>query len=102
GGVDVEADDLRAAGVDGLLRFVCGILNLALDEALFDGAERASRAIERRNQRVGLPLDLRRAPLDFPRAADRIDRVGDAGFGRDDLLRAQGDPRRLFRWQGQR
>src|SRR5690606_25686539 len=45
GGVVVEAAALRAAGVDGLLRFVCGILGLALDEALFDGAERASRAI---------------------------------------------------------
>ena len=40
--------------------------------------------------------------FDDVRAADRIDRVGDAGFRRDDLLRPQRGPRRVLGRQPQR
>ena len=92
-----------APRVDGALRAVRGFLNLALDEAAFDGRQRAA----------GLHRSARAAPsrrcsmssvsaLDRLRAADRIDRVRDAAFRRDDLLRAQRNSRRLLGRQRQR
>ena len=51
---------------------------------------------------AGAALDVVRQRLDGARAGDRIDRVRDAAFRRDDLLRPQRDARRLLGRQRQR
>ena len=102
-GEPVDADDDLVAAVDGLLGRVGGVLNLALDQALLDGGERAAGRVDapRSAPRASCSI-ASRARLDRPGAADRIDGVGDAGLGRDDLLRAQREARRVLGRQRQR
>ena len=56
----VDADDDGLAGVDGQLRPVRGFLNLALDEAGFDGGQRAAGALDLAEEVLGALLDARR------------------------------------------
>ena len=99
----VDADDDRVAGVDRLLRAIGGLLDLALDEA----RSRSPRAC-RRARRCDRAAPSRSRSIAFVSAsiaydaADRIDRVRDAGLGGDDLLRAQRDARRFLGRQRQR
>ena len=98
----IHADDDSVAGVDGDLRQVRGFLDLALDKPGLDRRERAAHAGNRLEQRLGAALDAVGQRFDDVRAADGVHRVGDAGFGRDDLLRPQGDSRGLLARQRQR
>ncbi len=71
--------------------------------ALFDRLDHAAHAVDRLRSSPGAPFSMsQRQPLDEVRAAERIDHVGDAALVRDDLLRAQGQRRRLGGRQRQR
>ena len=99
----VDADDGGRARVDGELRPVRRLLDLALNQTGFDRRERPAGAL--RSGRGSLRLRVRcrwSALRSRTTPADRVDRVRDAAFGGDDLLRPQGDPRRLLRRQRER
>src|SRR5439155_20440692 len=98
----VGADDDRLAGIDGLLRAVGRFLNLALDQSRLDGGERASGRLDPVENCHGLAFDAVGRRFDRVGPGDGIDRIGDAGLRGNDLLRAQGDSRRLLGRQRQR
>ena len=102
GGEGVDADHRAVAGVDLLLGAIGGFLNGALDDALLDGGKRTSRRLDSVEERAGAVFDAVRERFDRIRAGQRIDRVGDTGFGGDDLLRSERNARGLFRRQRQR
>ena len=84
-----------------LLRAKCRFLNFALNHARLDRRQRAARCLDALQQRPGADLDFVGARFDFVGAGHGIDRVGDAGFERDDLLRAQRQRRRFLGGQRQ-
>ena len=98
----IDADDDRRALVDRPLGGVGGLVNLALNPSALDGRQRAARRVDLGDERARAFLDSVGLTLDGPGASDRVDRVGDAGFRRDDLLRPQREPRRLLGRQRQR
>src|SRR5687767_5832468 len=85
----VDADDDRGAGVDGLLRAVGRVLELPLNEAGLDGAQRAPACVDPIDQGLRIALEAARHRLDRIRAADRINAVRRPAFMQDDLLRAE-------------
>ena len=98
----VDADDRRSPASICLLGAVRRLLDLALDEALLDRRQRAAGGLDALEQRARAAFDLVGERLDRVRAGERIDRVGHAGLGGDDLLRAQRDARRLLGRERQR
>ena len=92
----------RLAAVDGLLRPVCRVLDLALDEARLDGPQAAAHLVDPLQERDRLRLDVVGGSLDRPRTADRVDRARHAGLMGDDLLGAQGQLGRTLRGKSQR
>src|SRR6266851_2247487 len=92
----VYADNDLLSALDGALVFVGGLLDFALHVADFNGAQHSA-------QRVDFLDVVLRARFNFVRqffngvgAADGIHRIRDAGFVRDDLLRAQREQRSIF------
>ena len=100
--IGVDADDLAVARVDLALVFVGGVADFALEEALFDGRQHASKFFDPAPVIVDLRLDLVRLVFDEEAATQRIDGVGYAALFGDDLLRAHGDGHGFFTGQGQR
>ena len=100
----VDADDDGVAGVDGLLRAVRGVLDLALDEARSRSPPACRpRASIRVEERLGARARSSSVSVSIayePPTGSTV--FGDAGFGGDDLLRPQRDPRRLLGRQRQR
>src|SRR5581483_6732619 len=95
-GEAVDADDRALAALDLLLPLEGGLLDLVLHEALLDRLDRAPELVDALDQLPGACLELVGERLDEVRAAERVDRVEGTGLGRDQLLRAQRDPRRAL------
>src|SRR5207244_4405695 len=70
--------------------------------APLDTRERATLAIDLRDLGERATLDVAGQRFDGVSASERVDRLRDAGFLRDDLLRSQGDPDRLLGRQPER
>ena len=92
----VDADDDALLILQLALVAVGGLLDLALDVALLDGAHAAAERVDLLDVLPRLALQLVGERLDVIRAGQRINRVGDAGLVGEDLLRAQREPRRLL------
>ena len=99
--ISIDADDDPLTALDRLLIAVGRFLDLPLDTARLDGRQGPARPVDFVNQRPGVALDLVGPALDFPGSARRIGGVGDARFGGDDLLGAEGDARRFLGRQRQ-
>ena len=98
----VHADDHRLARIDGDLGAVGRFLDLPLDEPGLDRRQRSAHSIDPLEELDRSLLDLIGQLFDRERAGDRVDRIRGAGLRRDDLLRAERQPRRFLGWQGQR
>ncbi len=89
-------DDLLFA-LDRALIFVRGFLNFSLHVSGFDAAQHAAERVNPGNVLLCARFDFIGQFLDGVGAAQRVRRIGDAGFVGDDLLRAQRQQRRIFR-----
>ena len=89
----IDAHHHCIAAFHGLLISVGGVLNLALDEPPLDSGQRTPHGIDAIDVFLSAPLDFISQLLDVIASPHRIGRVSDAGFVRDDLLRAEGQPR---------
>ncbi len=90
--VDLELVDAHhdlLATLDLLLGDVGRVLDLVLDVAAFDGAQRAAHLIDAGDVFVRAGFDFIGQVFDQVRARQRIDRISHARLVRDDLLRAQ-------------
>ena len=84
----VDADDLRLAALDGLLRGIRGVGDTPLHPAALDRSNCSALRLDLAHER-GRALDERiRQRLDVVRTAEWVGDVRDAGFIGDDLLRA--------------
>src|SRR5262249_51577771 len=95
----VYADHNLLQPVHRLLEVVGRILDLLLDVAQFDRAERAAQQIDFGKVGLGTAFDLIGQRLDVVGAGQRIDGVRRSRLIADDLLRAQGNARGFFRGQ---
>jgi len=98
----IHSNDYASSRFDGALIGVGRLLDLALHPSCFNCSQHASSTVHPIQQPKNLSLDLTRHHLDGFRPADRIDRVCDARFPRDDLLCAKSEPGCVGRWQCQR
>ena len=98
----IHADNNPFAAVDFLLRPVGRLLDLALDQALFDGLERAAGGVDSIDDRARLVLDASGHLLDRVGAAAGVDGIGDAGLGCNHLLGSKCQPRGFLGGQRQR
>src|SRR5208283_2917453 len=89
--VAVHAYDDFFFFVHGHLIAVAGFGDFALGIAVFNGGDHAAHGIDAADVVPGGLLDFVGESFDEIRAAERINRVGDAGFVGYDLLRAQGE-----------
>ena len=94
--IAVYADDDLLAALYGALIFVGCFLDFLLDVAGFDRAQHAAHGIDFRDVFLRGGFDFVGELFDGVGAGDGIDGVRDAGFVRDDLLRAQSEQRGLF------
>ena len=100
--VPVDADDDALAALDLRLVAVARLGDLALLEVLLDRRDDAAELVDLLEVVVRLPLELVRELLEVVRAAERVDRVHDAGLVRDHLLRPQREPHRVLGRQRER
>ena len=98
----VHADDDLFLSLDRLLILVRRILNFALRKSLLDRRDHSAHRVEPLEVFPAAFFHIERQALDEIRAAQRIDRVRDAAFVGDDLLRSQRDSRRVLGRQRQR
>ena len=98
----VDADDDPLSRIDLDLVAERGVGDLALREAALDRRDHAPELVDPGEVLVGGALHLVGQRLDEVGAAERVDRVRDAGLVGDDLLRAERDPDRLLGRQRQR
>ena len=94
--VIIHADDDLFFLLDRALVGVAGLGDLLLREAVLDGLHHAAHRVQLAEILEGAVFHVPGQPLDEVGAAQRIDRVGNAGFIREDLLRAQRDARRVL------
>src|ERR1700694_5158271 len=87
-GVPVDADDHLVAGGDRALGAVRFVLDELLHPSRLDARHGAATSVHLIEQGLGATLELVGEPLDVVRPRHRVDRVGDAGFLRENLLRA--------------
>ena len=99
--VDAD-DDPPARSRISCWRVVRGVGDLALREAALDGLDHPAERVDLIEVLVRVALHLVRERLDEVGAAERVDRVRDAGLVGDHLLRAQRDPDRLLARQRER
>ena len=97
--VSVDADDDGTAVLDGLLRAISGLLDFSLNESRLNGREGGAGFINPSNEFHRLLLKFVRQLLDRICATHGVDGVGDAGFERDNLLRAERQPSGILGWQ---
>src|SRR5208283_617017 len=98
----VDADDRALFELNLALIDERGVLDLALRIAALDRGHRATEVVDFAQVLEGLFLQFLAQRLEVVGAAQRIDRVGDAGFVGDHLLRAEREQRRRFARQRQR
>jgi hypothetical protein len=101
-GEAIDADDHPLAGLDLLRVAKRGVLDLALDEALLHGRDRAAQLVDALDQLLAARLELVGERLDEVRAAERVGGVGDAGLIREDLLGPERDSRGALSGQRER
>src|SRR5229473_927866 len=87
----VHADNNFFFFIDGYLVTIGGFGDFALRVAALDGGNHAAHGVDAIDVFPCATLDFVGERFDKIRAAERVHRVGDAGFVGDDLLRAQGD-----------
>ena len=100
--VAVDADDDAPPGVDPPLQLERGVGDLALREVVLDRLDHPAELVDAGEVGEGLALELVRERLDVVAAAERVDRVRDAGLVGDDLLGAQRDLDRVLGRQRER
>ena len=100
--VVVDADDHALFRVDLALVAEGSVGDLALEIAVLDRRYDSAHVVDPAEVGVGVALGLVRQRLDEIAPAQRVNRVGRAGFVRDHLLRAQRQPRGLLARQGER
>ena len=100
--VGVDPDDPPLARVELALEAVRGVGDLGLRVALLGRLDHAAAPVDLVEVAPDLALGLVRQRLDEPRAAERVDRVRDAGLLGDDLLLAEGEQRGLLGRDGER
>ena len=88
--------------LDRLLEAVGRLGDLLLRIALLDRLDHPAHAVDGVEVLAGAALHVERQLLEEVRAAERIDHVGDAAFGGDDLLRPQREGCRFRGGQRQR
>ena len=82
-----------------MLEIIGRVLDLLLDIALLNRLQCSAYCINLFEIDRRPLLNLIRQRLDVILTRQRIYRVGHARLKADDLLRAQRDPRRIFRWK---
>ena len=98
----VDAHHHLLAALDRALIFVRGLLHFALHVAGFDGAQHSADGVDPRNVFARAGFNSIREVFNRVRSRHGIHGVYHAGFVRQNLLRAQGDQRGIFRGQRQR
>src|SRR5919108_611393 len=94
--VAVHAHDHALAALDLLLEPEARLGDLALRVALLDRLDHAAELVDLAELGIGRLLEAIGERLDEVGAAERVDRVRDAGLVGDDLLRPQRDAHRLL------
>src|SRR5215471_16690379 len=100
--VAVHSDDDPLAALDLGLVAEARLGDLALHEVLLDRRDHAAELVDPLEVVVRLTLELVRELLEVVGAAERVDRVHDAGLVRDHLLRTQRESRGVLGRQCER
>src|SRR5579872_2219732 len=98
----IDAHDDAVSGLDVLLVSVRRLADLPLHVSRLDRPEHAADLADAVEIRHRPPLDLGREGLHIIGTGQRVDRIGHPTLVADDLLRAQGEQRRLVRRQRER
>ena len=94
--VFVYADDRLLAAFDRFLVLICRLLDLTLREPGLDRFDHPAKAVDLIKVLKTAVDHFLGERLDVITAAERIDRIYDAGLLGDNLLRAKSDERRLI------
>ena len=94
--VAIDADQRPATRIELFLVAIARGVDLRLEPAALDRVRHAAHGLDLAQPLEDLAFDAVGQRFDVPGAAERIDRLGDAGLVGEHLLRAQGDARRLL------